>query len=48
MRLVKYQNREMIPPAVDQRCDNMMPVQGYRLVIDENAPVVELSLIGQS
>jgi hypothetical protein len=38
----------MIPPALDHRCDNLMPVHGYRLVTDENAAMVDLSLPGQS
>jgi hypothetical protein len=38
----------MIPPALDHRCDNLMPVQSYRLVRDENAAMVDLSLTGQS
>ena len=38
----------MIPPALEHRCDNLMPVQGYHLVTDENAAMVDLSLTGQS
>jgi len=48
MRLVKYRIIEMISPALDHRCDNLMPFRGYRLVIDENAAMVDLSVTGQS
>jgi len=48
MRLVKYGIIETIPPALDHRCDNLMPVRGYRLAIDENATMVDLSVTGQS
>jgi len=48
MRLVKYRIIEMIPTALEHRCDNLIPVQGYHLVIDENEAVVDLSSSGQS
>jgi hypothetical protein len=48
MRLVKYRIIEMFLPALDHRCDTLMPVQGCRLVRDENAAMVDLSLTGQS
>jgi len=48
MRLVTYRIIEMIPPALDHRRDNLMPVQGCCLLRDENAAMVDLSLTGQS